>query len=53
MEDLVIDGILGWARGTYGGENKYIKRNDVDPQGNRPHGRPSSRQKDINYAVKG
>jgi hypothetical protein len=29
MEDLVTDVILGWVRGVYGRENKYIKRNDV------------------------
>jgi hypothetical protein len=44
---------MGWARGMYGGENKYIKPNGLDPRGKRPHGRPSSRWDDINYAVKG
>jgi hypothetical protein len=53
MEDLVVDGmILSWARGMYG-EEKYIKRNGLDPQGKIPHGRPSSRWKNSNYEVKG
>jgi hypothetical protein len=48
-----VEDEMGWTFGINGGENKYIKRNGLDPQGKRPHGRPSSRWKYINYAVKG
>jgi hypothetical protein len=42
---------IGWACGTNEGEAKYIRHNEVDLQGKRPHRRPGCRWEDINYGV--